>query len=212
MPFIPTPQTFLSLALCGSIRDNIVPPPILADYLLYRLNLHNPSLYIEPYDMEAPTNDVFEFLAAVARKTGKLLRGGYVDEGAAAMDVVTRFRRGGLGQWSVDRVTPDAFDLRINEEVRARQREYQGTLLNSRGEARKGKRTCFKNHAYLGKSGTMSRAISEGREAAQKTRPKKKGRGGKPVKKAAAVKRGRSRGVRKAINRNKGAKSKNRRK
>jgi len=209
MPFIPTHQTFLSLALCGSIRDNIVPPPILADYLLYHLNLHNPGLYIEHYDLEAPTNDVFEFLAAVARKTGKLLRGGYVDEGAAAMDAVTRFRRGALGEWSVDRVTPDAFDLRIKEEVRARQREYQGSVLDSRGESRKGKRRSFKNHAYLGKSGTMSRAISEGREAA---RPKKKGRGRKPVKKAATVKRGKSGGVRKAINRNKGAKSKKRRK
>ena len=212
MPFVPTPQTFLSLALCGSIRDNIVPPPILADYLLYRLNLHNPSLYIEPYAMQAPTNDVFEFLAAIARKTGKLLKGGYVDEGAAAMDAVTRFRRGELGEWSVDRVTPDAFDLRIREEVRARQREYRGSLQNPGGEAKKGKRVLFKNNAYLGKSGTMSRAISEGREAAKKARSKKKGGRRKPMKKAVAIKGRKSRGVRKAINRNKGTKSKTRRK
>src|SRR5436189_152678 len=109
MPFIPTPETFLTLALCGSVRDNIVPPPILADFLLYHLNLVNPILYTSVYDMP-PTNDALDFLSGVARKTGKLLRGGYVDEVGAAMEVISRFRRGALGQWCVDRITPDAFD------------------------------------------------------------------------------------------------------
>jgi mitochondrial GTPase 1 len=138
MPFVPTAQTFLSLALCGSIRDSIVPPPILADYLLYHLNLHNPELYMSTYAMNHPTNDVFEFLTAVAKQTGKLLRGGYVDEGAAAMDAITRFRKGALGEWAVDRITPDAFELRIKEEVRARLREYKGGMQGSGASPKKG--------------------------------------------------------------------------
>jgi hypothetical protein len=199
MPFIPTPQTFLSLALCGSIRDSIVPPPLLADYLLYHLNLHDPHTYLRAYNLDHPTNDVNELLAAVARKTGKLLRGGYVDEGAAAMDAITRFRHGDLGAWPVDRVTPDAFDLRIKEEVRARQREYRGTLGEKAG------------------SGTMGKAIKEGREAATKTKPRTKkkggaGGGGKGGKKVAGAKSRKAGGTRKTINRNRGTKSKKQRK
>jgi hypothetical protein len=135
MPFIPTPETFLSLALCGSIRDSIVPPPILADFLLYHLNLIDPELYTSVYDIP-PTNNSVEFLAGVARKTGKLLQGGYVDEKAAAMDAITRFRRAGFGQWTVDKITPDAFDRRIKEELLARQRESRGSgdIVESRNK------------------------------------------------------------------------------
>ena len=137
MPFIPTPETFLSLALCGSIRDKIVPPQILADYLLYHLNLISPDLYTTAYTCE-PTNDPLEFLSAVAQKTGKLLPGGYIDDRAAAMEAISRFRRGGLGTWPVDRVTPDAFDKRIKEEVLARRRESKGS--GDLVESRKGSR------------------------------------------------------------------------
>lgn len=126
MPFVPTPETFLALALCGSIQDKIVPPPILADFLLYHLNLTNPELYTLKYDIE-PTNDIFDFLASIAQKTGKLRAGGYVDEKGAAMEVISRFRKGGLGQWAIDRITPEAFNRRIKEELVARQRESRGS-------------------------------------------------------------------------------------
>src|SRR5277367_2160336 len=126
MPFIPTPETFLSLALCGSIRDTIVPPPILADYLLYHLNLLSPSLYTDLYSIP-PTNDLNTFLLGIARKSGRLLSGGYIDEMGASQAVISRFRRGGLGAWPIDKVTPEAFDKRIKEEVLARQREGRGS-------------------------------------------------------------------------------------
>ena len=141
MPFIPTPETFLSLALCGSIRDKIVPPQILADYLLYNVNLLNPDIYPSIYNLASPTNDIFEFLNAIGTKTGKLLQGGLIDDTAAAIECITRFRRGGLGNWPVDRITPDAFDKRIKEELRARQRESRssGDVV----EARKPRKSIF---------------------------------------------------------------------
>jgi mitochondrial GTPase 1 len=126
MPFVPTPETFLALALCGSIQEKIVPPPILADFLLYHLNLIDPELYTSKYDTEA-TNDIFDFLAAIAQKTGRLRAGGYIDERGAAMEAISRFRKGGLGQWTIDRITPEAFNRRIKEELVARQRESRGS-------------------------------------------------------------------------------------
>ena len=172
MPFIPTPETFLSLALCGSIRDTIVPPPILADYLLYHLNLQDPNLYTDLYSTP-PTNDITAFLTAIARATGRLVPGGYVDEMAAATAVISRFRRGGLGMWPVDRVTPDAFDRRIKEEVLARQREGKGggNVLESRISGKKG---------GGGGKGPMSGAIAKGRLDARKA-VGKTGQGGRKV-------------------------------
>jgi mitochondrial GTPase 1 len=126
MPFIPTPETFLALALCGSIRDKIVPPQILADFLLFHLNRKDPALYTSVYNIRS-TNDIEEFLTGVASKTGKLMQGGYVDDRAAAMEAISRFRRGGLGMWHVDSITPDAFHRRIKEEIVARQRESRGS-------------------------------------------------------------------------------------
>jgi hypothetical protein len=217
MPFIPTPETFLSLALCGSIRDKIVPPPILADYLLYHLNLKNPELYTSLYNIP-PTNNVSEFLTGVARKSGRLVPGGYVDEMAAAIEVISRFRRAGFGTWPVDRVTPDAFDIRIKEELLARQRETRGTggkvVKNTTGAPRGISE--FKVVWRVVGGGPISVAIARGRQDAKRA----VGRGGKPKKvmKRSAIggggfaggRKGKkvafsARGVRKAVNRNKGA-------
>lgn len=126
MPFIPNQETFLALALCGSIPEKIVPPEILADYLLYHLNLVDPKLYTSVYNIP-PTNNPAEFLAGVARKAGRLMLGGYIDERAAAMEAISRFRKGSLGQWSVDTITPNAFYKRIKEELVARQRESRSS-------------------------------------------------------------------------------------
>jgi hypothetical protein len=217
MPFIPTPETFLSLALCGSIRDKIVPPPILADFLLFHMNLMDPELYTSVYDIP-PTNNVIEFLAGVARKTGKLLPGGYVDEKAAAMDAISRFRKAGLGHWTIDKVTPDAFDRRIKEELVARQRESRGNgdVIESRKKTTK---SIILLIVLIGgiKKGVMGSAIASGREDAMKSLGKGKRGNSGSAKMAVNFKVGRvgvrakqPKGVRKAVNRNKGAKSRKR--
>jgi hypothetical protein len=214
MPFIPNQETFLALALCGSIRDKIVPPQMLADYLLYHLNLLGPELYTSVYDIP-PTNDLIQFLAGVATKTGKLLPGGYIDERAAAMEAISRFRRAGLGEWSVDRVTPDAFDKRIKEELLARQRESRGggDVVESR-KPNKGTHSWAGYLIVVKKKGVMTGAIASGRQDARRAVGKggsRKPRGEKPATRRKAGSGVRnigkaSRGVRKAVNRNKGAK------
>jgi hypothetical protein len=198
MPFIPTLETFLALSLCGSIPEKIVPPQILADYLLYHLNLISPDLYTSVYECN-PTNDPIEFLTAVATKTGKLRAGGYIDDRAAAMEAISRFRRGALGTWPVDRITPDSFDKRIKEEITARQRESrtEGNVIESRNS-----KGMIQSRVII--EGTMSKAIESGRhEGARKKVSKRPS--GRP-RKVGEPNRGISRGVRKSVNRNKGTK------
>lgn len=102
MPYVPDSEAMLKLALCGSVKDTVVAPTTLADYLLYAVNLCDPAAYAE---YSTPTNDVISFLSAVARKTGRLQRGGVPDEEAAALWVISRWRQGHLGRFVLDNVT-----------------------------------------------------------------------------------------------------------
>lgn len=55
----------LGLALCGSVKNNLVDPIFQADYLLYLMNLQNlndgrTELY--PGSTNSPTNDIYDVL------------------------------------------------------------------------------------------------------------------------------------------------------
>jgi ribosome biogenesis GTPase A len=39
VPYVPDVESMLKLALCGSVKDMVIPPTSIADYLLYHLNL-----------------------------------------------------------------------------------------------------------------------------------------------------------------------------
>lgn len=119
IPYVPNAESMLKLALCGCVKDTIISPSILADYLLYRLNLVNPALYA---DYSPPTNDVNEWLASVARKTGKLRKGGEGEGGipeseAAALWVVQRWREGKLGRFVLDEVSLANFEREREESL-----------------------------------------------------------------------------------------------
>ncbi|KAL2023550.1 hypothetical protein VTK56DRAFT_2158 [Thermocarpiscus australiensis] len=115
VPYVTEPEAMLKLALAGCVRDGLVPRETLADYLLYRLNLAagdgdgdpRAPAYVRRLGMDAPTNDVHEFLRAVARRTGKLAKGGAPSLEAAAEWAVQEWRRGGLGKILLDEVTPE---------------------------------------------------------------------------------------------------------
>ena len=111
IPYVPNAESMLKLALCGCVKDTIIPATILADYLLYRLNLVDPALYME---YSRPTNDVTEFLDKVARKTGRLNKGGghggTPDLEASALWMVQRWRDGKLGKFVLDDVSLANFE------------------------------------------------------------------------------------------------------
>lgn len=110
IPYVSDPMSMLKLSLVGCVKDGLVPPKLLADYLLYRLNLQDPGLYSR-YCM--PTNDVDEFLDGVALRTGKILKGGVPDGEKAADWIVTEWRNGKLGQFILDEVNDETLEAAI---------------------------------------------------------------------------------------------------
>ncbi|KAL9098163.1 MAG: hypothetical protein Q9163_006122 [Psora crenata] len=125
IPYVPHAEAMLKLALCGSVKDTIIPPTTLADYLLYHLNLYDPEVYAE---YSAPTNDIGNCLDAVAKKTGRLQKGGTPDLEAAALWMIQRWRTGHLGRFVLDDVSEEGMALE--------HRESQG-LCSSLNQARR---------------------------------------------------------------------------
>ena len=114
VPYVSDVEAMLKLSLVGCVKDGLVPAETVADYLLYRLNLRDPALYA--HLCAEPTNDVHAFLGAVARRTGKLLRGGEPALDHAADWVVQQWRTGRLGLFALDDVSEAA--LRVARERR----------------------------------------------------------------------------------------------
>lgn len=115
----------LSLALVGCVKDSLLDATTLADYLLFHLNLRDPSLYS---GYCPPTNDIVELLTATAKATGRLLKGGSPDFDATAYWLVQRYRAGVLGKFILDDVSTTAYQAWLDAE------EKQG---ESRNAARK---------------------------------------------------------------------------
>lgn len=114
VPFVPDPETMLKLALCGSVKDTIIPPTTLADYLLFHINKHSPKIYAEYC---GPTNNILDLLDAICRKTGRLQKGGVPDTEAAALWAIQRWRQGNLGNFVLDEVVEDGLIKKMQEEV-----------------------------------------------------------------------------------------------
>ena len=107
VPYVPNAESMLKLALCGSVKDTIIAPVSLADYLLFQLNLNQPNLYRE---YSPPTNDIMSLLEAVARRTGRLQKGGIPDFEASALWLIQRWRTSHLGKFVLDEITDDSLE------------------------------------------------------------------------------------------------------
>lgn len=116
VPFVPDTESMLKLALVGSVKDTIIAPTTLADYLLFHMNLKVGGEVYKEYCGE--TNDVVEFLEAVCRKTGRLGKGGVPDVEAAALWIIQRWRQGNIGKFILDEVEEDGLEKKMAEEVK----------------------------------------------------------------------------------------------
>jgi mitochondrial GTPase 1 len=109
VPYVPDTESMLKLALCGNVKDTIVPPETIADYLLYHVNLHDPTVYSQ---WCGATNEITVLLEALARKQGRLKKGGEPDYEAAALQFIQRWRAGELGRFILDDVSETSFNER----------------------------------------------------------------------------------------------------
>lgn len=141
MPYVSDLESMLKLSLVGCVKDGLVAAETVADYMLFLLNLRDPSLYA--HLCADPTNDVREFLDAVAVRTGKLMKGGVPAREQAADWVVQQWRKGQLGRFGLDDVTEEGLKERAR---RAREQGDDAPLSMSQArkrekEARKAKNT-----------------------------------------------------------------------
>jgi mitochondrial GTPase 1 len=109
VPYVPDAESMLKLALCGNVKDTVIPPTTIADYLLFHLNLHDPKVYGM---LTEPTNEIQVVLDRLARKQGRLKKGGIPDIEAAALQFIQRWRAGEMGRFILDEVAEDGLDRR----------------------------------------------------------------------------------------------------
>ena len=107
IPYVPDADAMLKLALCGSVKDTVIPPFTLADYLLFHINRHDPEVYST---YSTPTNDIVQLLNAMARKIGRLQKGGEPDWEGSAMWMIQRWRNGHLGRFLLDDVSEEGLE------------------------------------------------------------------------------------------------------
>ncbi|PKX97132.1 putative GTPase MTG1 [Aspergillus novofumigatus IBT 16806] len=112
MPYVPDAEKMLKLALCGCVKDSVISPVTLADYLLYHINLHNPGQYQR---WSQPTNEISPLLDSFARQTGLLAKGGIPNIDLAALHFIQKWRSGELGRFILDDL--QAEQRRIDEGI-----------------------------------------------------------------------------------------------
>ncbi|XP_055677856.1 mitochondrial GTPase 1 [Lutzomyia longipalpis] len=111
-PNVGNNETGLKLALCACLQDHLVGPVVIADYLLFRLNLEGNFKYVEFMGMEKPSDNIIEVLASGAKLLNKSLRMKTVmgeivvrpDIETAAHHMLKAFRKGEFGPALLDKL------------------------------------------------------------------------------------------------------------
>ncbi|CDK27250.1 unnamed protein product [Kuraishia capsulata CBS 1993] len=97
LPQAKNSETMITLALVGAVKPTKVDPVIVADYLLYVLNLQDPTGGLYSDYLKDPTNDISVLLRAIAIKLKKYRyvdKKIVVDETGTAIHWVDKWRQG----------------------------------------------------------------------------------------------------------------------
>ena len=92
----------INLAICGSIKDDIINLDELALILLEKLAESHEELLLQKYDIKG--DDRIEWLSQIAVSRGCIKSGGEVDISKAAACVLDDFRKGAIGRITLERV------------------------------------------------------------------------------------------------------------
>lgn len=103
-PNIKNVEEGLKVALCGGLYDKTVGFQLLADYLLYNLNLKGNQQFKDFYRIstESETESLKTFLPIAAKRIGALVPGGEFDLERASAHFVRQFRLGKFGRITLD--------------------------------------------------------------------------------------------------------------
>ncbi|RCK62209.1 Mitochondrial GTPase 1 [Candida viswanathii] len=92
MPTAKNVETMLALGLVGCIHDSFIDPVVLADYLLFVLNLQDPSGKLYSEYIDHPTNDIYELLDSINAKRNRGKDKRRLDEDGLAMHWVSNWK------------------------------------------------------------------------------------------------------------------------
>lgn len=93
LPTVKDAETMLTLGLIGCVHDSFIDPVISADYLLFVLNLQDPSGKLYSAYMDRPTNDIYELMYNIAKKRNTLKKDGSYDELGIAIHWVNLWKQ-----------------------------------------------------------------------------------------------------------------------
>lgn len=101
-PSSPDAGVMMKMAAVHSLWDEYVSPDIVADFVLFSLNLQLKFEYCTHYGLSAPTDRATDLLASIAERHGMKKRGGGWDLCNSAQVFLKAFRKGELGKINLD--------------------------------------------------------------------------------------------------------------
>ncbi|EDK35940.2 hypothetical protein PGUG_00038 [Meyerozyma guilliermondii ATCC 6260] len=99
LPTVKDAETMLALSLVGCVHTSFVDPVIQADYLLYILNLQDPSGSKYSEYIDHPTNSVDELLYKIAETRNVVRKDGTFDMEGMAIHWVSKWKQGKSDQY-----------------------------------------------------------------------------------------------------------------
>lgn len=129
LPSVKDAETMLALSLVGCIHTSFVDPVIQADYLLYVLNLQDPTGKKYSEYIGHPTNSIDELLYHVAQTRNVLRKDGSYDKDGMAIHWTSKWKQGRLEKFK------GLFDLapileQSHQDVHAALKEEAGRVAN----------------------------------------------------------------------------------